>query len=476
MLKITALEKLSNKLPKLNAAWRWSLMVAFIALGMVGIWMYVSKQQAAKEAAAKQQLIAEIKIKTVTALGKLAPQGEIVKLSAPTSTDGVKIERLLVAEGGTVKAGQIIAILDSHSRLQASVDEAKAKVSVAQASLVRTKAGSKQGEINAQKATITRLQVERVTEIESLQATLAKVIAETDTQSQSLKATLAKVIAETDTQSQSQIGAIAEAQAGLVNAQVENKRYAALTLQGAVSKSTGDSKLLTLQTSQQKVNQAQANLSRIESSGKHQINEARANLSKTQESGKQRINEARANLRKTETSMYQKIREGQFTLNKIAEVRPVDVMFAETDIKSATATQKVAEQSLAKAYIRSPIDGQVYEIFSHPGEVVSTTDGIADLGKTSQMYGVIEVYNSDVSKIRLGQQVKITSNSLSGELHGKVERVGIHVKRQAVINADPTSNIDDRVIKVHVILDPESSLKAASFTNLQIQAVIELDS
>jgi HlyD family secretion protein len=440
MLKIAALEQLSKKLPKLSAAWRWSLAVAFIALGMVGIWTYVSKQQAAKEAAAKQQAIAAIRITTVTALGKLAPQGEIVKLSAPTSVDGVKIERLLVKEGGTVTAGQVIAILDSRGRLEAALNEARAKVSVAQASLVKTKAGSKQGEINAQKATITRLQAERVTEIELL------------------KATLAKVRAETDTQTAAQIGAIAEAQAGLVNAQAENKRYAALTLQGAVSRSTGDTKRLDLQTSQQKVNQAQANLNRIQSSGKQQINEAKANL------------------RKTETSMYQQIRESQFTLNKIAEVRPVDVMSAQTDIKSAIATQKVAEQSLTKAYIRSPIDGQIFKIFSHPGEVVSTTDGIADLGKTSQMYGVVEVYNSDTSKIRAGQQVKITSNSLSGELHGTVERIGTYVKRQDVINADPTSNIDNRVIEVHVILDPASSLKATKFTNLQIQAVIDLNS
>jgi HlyD family secretion protein len=476
MLKIKILEKLPKKLPKLNAAWRWSLTVAFLALGMVGVWMYVSRQQAAKEAVAKQQLVAAIKIKTVTALGKLAPQGEIIKLSAPTSVDGVKIERLLVKEGETVTARQVIAILDSRGRLEAAVNEAKARVSVAQASLVTTKAGAKQGEINAQRATITRLQAERVTEIQLLKATLARVIAETQTQSESLTATLARVIAETQTQSESQKGAIAEAQAGLVNAQAEYKRYAALTQQGAVSRSTGDSRLLTLQTSQQRVNQAQANLTRIESSGKQQINEARANLRRIQESGKQQINEARANLRRSETSRYQQVRESQFTLNRIVEVRPVDVMSAETNIKSALATQKVAEQSLAKAYIRSPIDGQIFEIFARPGEVVGTTDGIADLGKTSQMYGVVEVYNSDVSKIRAGQQVKITSNSLSGELRGKVERVGIHVKRQDVINADPTSNIDDRVIEVHVILDPASSLKAAKFTNLQIQAVIELNS
>jgi HlyD family secretion protein len=59
-------------------------------------------------------------------------------------------------------------------------------------------------------------------------------------------------------------------------------------------------------------------------------------------------------------------------------------------------------------------------------------------------------------------------------LQGTIERVGIQVKRQNTINADPSSNIDDRVIEVHAILDPESSQMAAKFTNLQIQAVINL--
>ena len=39
-----------------------------------------------------------------------------------------------------------------------------------------------------------------------------------------------------------------------------------------------------------------------------------------------------------------------------------------------------------------------------------------------------------------------------------------------------TSNIDDRVVEIHAILDPESSQKAAKFTKLQIQAVINLNS
>ncbi|WP_310414948.1 HlyD family efflux transporter periplasmic adaptor subunit, partial [Chamaesiphon sp. OTE_8_metabat_110] len=395
--------------------------------------------------------------------------------SAPTSSEGVKIDKLLVEEGTTVKAGQLIAILDSQGRLQSAVNEAQAKVNVARASLVKVKAGATQGEINAQKATIAKLQAEQGTGIEAQKATLAKVITETATQAEAQKATLAKVVAETATQAEAQTGAIAEAQAGLANAQAEDERYASLLTEGAVSASNGDSKRLTLQTTQQKVNQAQANLKRIESSGKQQVAEAQANLRRIQTSGQQQIIEARANLRKIETSTQQQVKESQFTLNRIAEVRPVDVMSAETEVNSAIASLKRAEENLAQAYIKSPLDGQILEIFARPGEVVGT-NGIADLGKTSQMYGVVEVYQSDINKIRVGQKVKITSISLPNELQGTIERVGIQVKRQNVINADPTSNIDDRIIEVHTILDPESSQKAAKFTNLQIRAVINLNS
>ncbi len=448
------------------------LIFPIIGLSVTGM-NYLSQQQTATEAAKQAQLTAVVKPKSVTALGKLAPKGEIIKLSAPTSGEGVKIEQLLVEEGDTVQAGQLVAILDSRGRLQALVNEAKGKVAVAQASLAKVKAGAKQGEIEAQKATIGRFQAERGTTISAQKATLARVVAETTTQIQSQQATIAKLKAERETQLEAQKATIAESIAQLANAQSEYKRYAALYQEGVISASIAESKSLIVQTSQQKVNQAQANFNRIGASGTQQINEATANLRRIRTSGKQQINEARANLNKIQTSTAQQIKESQFTLNKIAEVRPVDALAAETDIKSAMASLKVAEENLLKAYIKSPQDGQIYQIFARPGEVVGA-NGIADIGKTSQMYGVVEVYQSDISKVRVGQKVKVTSNSLSGELQGTVERVGNQVKRQNTINADPTSNIDDRVVEVHVALDPESSQKAANFTNLQIEAVIQL--
>ncbi len=448
-----------------------------LALPLIGLsvfgWNYYNYQQQTAIAAKQAQLTAVVAPKTVTALGKLEPTGKVIKLSAPASTEGVKISRLLVKAGDTVKAGQLIAVLDSRGRLQAAVNEAQGKVAVARANLAKVKAGAKQGEIDAQKANIGRLQAERGTQIDVQKATLARVTVDRDTQIEAQKATIARLTVETQTQAESQQGVIAEAQAQLANAQAEDRRYQTLYKQGAISASIGDSKRLAAHTAQQKVIQAQANLKRIEASGQQQIAEAKANLRRLQASGTQQINEARANLTKTETSLQQQIKESQFTLNKIAEVRPVDVKAAEADVQSAIATLKRAEENLVQAEIKSPQDGQIFEIYARPGEVVGT-DGIADIGRTTQMNGVVEVYQSDVRKIRVGQQVKITSNSLAGELQGTVSRIGIQVKRQNTINADPTTNIDDRVVEVDVGLDPDSSAKAAQFTNLQIQAVISL--
>jgi HlyD family secretion protein len=102
---------------------------------------------------------------TVTALGRLEPKGEVIKVSASGSAEGNRIDRLLVKEGDRVKTGQAIAIIDSRDRLSAALDQAQEQVRVAQANLAKVKAGAKNGEIQAQKATIGRLEADRSNEI-----------------------------------------------------------------------------------------------------------------------------------------------------------------------------------------------------------------------------------------------------------------------------------------------------------------------
>ena len=116
--------------------------------------------------------------------------------------------------------------------------------------------------------------------------------------------------------------------------------------------------------------------------------------------------------------------------------------------------------------------GEVLYIHTRSGEVIAP-DGIVEIGQTRQMAAIAEVYQSDVAKVQVGQRVRVKSHVLPSELTGTVEWIGSQVRRQTIVNTDPSSNIDARVVEVQATLDAASSQKAAKFTNLQIQVVIE---
>ncbi|MDZ8055681.1 MAG: ABC exporter membrane fusion protein [Aulosira sp. ZfuVER01] len=375
-------------------------------------------------------------VKTVTALGRLEPNGEVIKLSAPTTNEGNRVEQLLVKEGDRVKVGQVIAIMDSRDRLQASLGEAQRQVQVAKSRLAQVKAGAKQGEIAARQATVNRLQVELEGSIKTQQATINRLEAELQGQQQSLQATVARVAAEKR------------------NAQADVQRYESLYKEGAISNQEVDRRRLSAETSTQQFIESQATKTRTVATLEQQINEAKANRDKTIATLQQQINEAKA------------------TLNQTAEVRPTDVANAQAEVDSAQASVEKIQAQLNQAYIRAPKTGQILKIHTRAGETVGN-DGIVELGQTDQMYAVAEVYQSDINKVRPGQRVRVSSDSLAGELQGSVDWIGMQVQRQNVINADPSSNIDARIVEVHVKLDRASSAKAAQFTNLQVKAVIE---
>lgn len=380
--------------------WPRTTMVAIaatLALGGTSVW--VLRQYASS--GSKSEPPAPIVIKTVTALGRLEPQGEIVQLSAPSSTEGNRIAQLLVKEGETIAAGQVIAILDSRDRLQADLLTAQEQVRVAEAELARVKAGAKQGEIAAQRAEIARLEAQRQGEMTAQSATIARRRAEVD------------------------------------NAQAEFNRYQSLYQQGAISASERDQKQLVLQTAQRNLQEAQAVANRLRAVQSPELVSARARL------------------------------------NQIAEIRPVDVQVAQAYINQARASVKQAQAKLDQAYIKAPRSGAILDIYAHPGEVVGT-DGIVELGHTQQMYAVAEVYQSDVHKIKIGQQVKVSSDALPQTLMGTVDRISTKVRRQNIINTDPSENIDARVVEVYVKLDDASSQQAAQFTNLQVNVAVQL--
>ena len=375
-------------------------LIVGLALIVGGIAVYRVTQTNTAPTETPVQSIPEIK--TVTALGRLEPSGEIIQISVSSGAEGNRIEELLVNEGDKIQKGRVIAVLDSRDRLEAALNQAQEQVGVAQANLAQIKAGAKTGEIRAQEAAIARLEAEKSNDIMAQTATVSRIKAE------------------------------------LNNARVEYQRHEQLYQDGAISASERDSKYLALKTAQEQLAEAKANLNRIESSQQEQIQQAKA------------------------------------TLDKIAEVRPVDVAVAEAEVRQAQAAVKTAQAELDRAYIKSPQAGTVIKTMVRPGEIVKSDEGIARIGQIDRMYAVAEVYESDISKVKLGQPVTVTSSAIDGTLQGTVEKIGLEIERQNVVNTDPTANIDARVVEVKVKLDQESSQKVAGLTNLQVKVKIDL--
>ncbi|MTJ40399.1 ABC exporter membrane fusion protein [Dolichospermum sp. UHCC 0406] len=377
--------------------------------------------------------IAEI----VTALGRLEPETEIIKLSAPLALDGDRISQLLVQEGDNVKVGQVIAILQSRDLLKNAVIQSTKQVEVAKAKLAQIKAGAKSGEIQEQSAIVDRVKAQYTGDKQAQAENIARISAQWEGDRIAQTATINKLTAE------------------LKNAESEYQRYQQLFSEGAISNSVIDSKRLNVETAKQTLSESQAILNRINTTANKQLAEAKVALN--------RIN----------NTSNQQISETQGKLNSIAEIRPVDVQLARTEVESAIANLQRAKTELEAAYIRAPMTGQIIKIHARVGEKIDNP-GVADFAQTNTMMAVAEVYQTDISKIKLGQKAIITSQGFTGELKGVVQQIGLQVKRQNVFSDQPGENLDSRIIEVKIRLNPEDSKKVSGLTNLQVQTAIKL--
>ncbi|MEH1926174.1 MAG: ABC exporter membrane fusion protein [Nostoc sp.] len=398
-----ALDKESQLFKKLKYKWKIILTISIalaIAIAVASIYFlrfwYHVETQPIKSIKANPTRVA------ITGLGYLEPEGEVTHLSAPNSQSGVLVEKLLVKEGDEVRLGQVVALLHGYAEAKAFLQQSHDKVQVAKAQLAQVKAGAKFGDIEAQGATVSRLEAQIKGEIITQKATITRL------------------------------------QAQLDNAQTENNRYQSLYKEGAISASTSDSKNLEFKTVQQQ------------------------------------LKEANANLNNTVSNLQNQIKEGQAKLTSIKEVRNVDVQVVQAEIKSAITAVAQAQAQLNLTYVISPIDGKVLKIHTKTGEAIASS-GIMDIGKTSQMYVVAEIYQTDIEKVSIGQRAIISSTAFTGRLMGTVSKVGLQVSRQSILSPNPQVDTDRRVIEVKIRIDnPVDNQRVSSLTNLQVDVAIQI--
>jgi HlyD family secretion protein len=148
----------------------------------------------------------------------------------------------------------------------------------------------------------------------------------------------------------------------------------------------------------------------------------------------------------------------------------IDIAVTEHEVAAAEADVRVTRANLEQATIRAPIQGRILTIKTRAGERFST-DGLLEMGATDTMQAVVEVYQTDVVRVSVGQRVTVKAEALQTPISGSVSRIGASIKRQSVINNDPATATDARVVEVFVAFDTETSRSLSSFSRLQVQAV-----
>lgn len=154
----------------------------------------------------------------------------------------------------------------------------------------------------------------------------------------------------------------------------------------------------------------------------------------------------------------------------------VDIAVATADLAAAEAAVEQARRDLDRARVLAPQDGAIIEVSARAGER-PPVDGLLRMGDTAQMEAELEVFQTMVPRVAVGQTVSLVSGVLGDEtLTGTVSRIGTLVGRQSVTADDPAANTDARVLLVTVSLDEASSLRAASYVNLEVVARIAVAS
>ena len=168
----------------------WGIAVAVIG---GGVWLGVRHRRSASPPAKPAPVAAAPS--GVGCLGKIEPEGSVVLVTAPYY-DGRPslVAELKVKEGDRVRKDQVLAVLDSRSRLEASLREADARIAVAREKVQQVRAGPKEADVEALKAQRAGLQ------------------------------------------------------ASLANAQAEAARYASLLPGGATSRASAEGKALAVET------------------------------------------------------------------------------------------------------------------------------------------------------------------------------------------------------------------------------------
>jgi len=144
-----------------------------------------------------------------------------------------------------------------------------------------------------------------------------------------------------------------------------------------------------------------------------------------------------------------------------AEAREEDRAHAEAAVAMAQAQLVEARAYYEKTFIRAPISGVILRKLRHTGESVSTQfdSPVITMADDSTLRVRLDVDESDVSKLRVGQRAYVTAETYGDHrFEGRIIRVGRILGRKNVRTDEPSEHVDTKILETLVELDPGQRL------------------
>ena len=380
-------------------------------------------------------------------------KGNLVNLSAKVPA---RIERMLVEEGDSVKAGQILVELDpkdylaARAQAQASLEMARQDLGKAIPQLALTRDRVLQGIDTADASSKEALEGLKFAENDAALQT-DRVQKDIDRARASLKAAQARVI---------------EAKATTDNTQKEFERHQELFKNKYIAENARDAAETAWQVAQSKYQAALEN----EREALSQLELAEANQ-RSIELKKQSIRISEQVLERAKISLALSREE-----KKQISIQEKNIEFLKAKVQEAEAALQLAELRLQETKVMSPISGVISKRFADQGQLVQSGQPLLVVNNPSEKWVVANVEETKVRKVHQGSKARVEVDAYPGrDFEGQVEFIGSAALSEfALLPAEnPSGNFVKITHRLPVrisVKDPDHLLKPGMMVVVAIEA------
>lgn len=413
---------------KRNSPW----VVAVVLMLLIAVWVQ-NRPPSAEVVHPRRESLAEL----------LTVSGQVhgVEESRLAPEVAGTVEKILVAEGEPVKAGQLVARLDT-SKLQAQVEQARQKVKVASAQLEVASRPPLPSEFQEVRSEVERAEKVAQANLESARQKLLEAQrGPRDEQVRRAQAELKRLEADSAQKLRDQ------------------SRQKELFQKGAISKQAYEQSTTLVEQAQAAKQQAEQQLLELKRGTRAE-----------------ELAQAREAVRAAEAEVQAAGRTGEARLQQLREKpRPEDIRLAQAQLEDAKAGLQVAKQQLDQAQVKAPYDGVVGRRLLRAGDPAGPSAPILTFSSQPALEIRVEIDESERSRVEPGMKARVKAAGYPEPFEATVRDTAAEIDSlkgtlevRLVPDTVPEWLLPGQTVDVNIIVSPEGEKLLVPLTSVKL--------